>query len=243
MQETYKVKTGTFEGPLELLVDLIEKKKLAISEISLSNVTDDFIAYIKELGSLPLGYTANFIITAATLVLIKSKSLLPDLFLTDEEEENISDLKKRLLLYKLYRSVAEKTKLIFGKKILWKRQYPKIMPIFVPDKNISVAVLHEALKSAVLNVPKKESVPEAIIQKAITIEEMMGNLTERITQTMSLSFKKFSNHGGGQGKDEKVFVIVSFLAILELVKQGIVAVKQESQFEDIYVEKMTIESI
>lgn len=242
MQETYKVKTVAFEGPLELLVDLIEKKKLAISEISLSKVTDDFISYIKELGTLPLGYTANFIITAATLVLIKSKSLLPDLLLTDEEEGNISDLKKRLLLYKLYRGVAEKIKVIFAKKILWKRQYSKIVPMFVPDKNISVKVLHEALKSAVLNVPKKESVPEAIIQKAITIEEMMGNLTERITSAMSLSFKKFANHGGKQNKDGKVFVIVSFLAILELVKQGIVAVKQDSQFEDIHVEKMTIET-
>ncbi len=240
MQGTYKVKTQAFEGPLELLVELIEKRKLAISEISLSKVTDDFIAHLKELGSLPLGYTANFIITAAALVLIKSRSLLPNLLLTEEEEGNISELKRRLVIYKFFREVGEKIRSVFGKHALRKRPYPKIIPVFVPDKSITTLALEQAMLDVLNNIPKKERLPEVLISKTITIEEMIENLTERIKETLRLSFKEFSGHGPGRGKEEKVFVIVSFLAILELIKQGIVAVKQEREFEDIQIERLAM---
>ena len=237
MDTAYTVKTPSFEGPLELLLDLIEKKKLAVSDISLSGVTDDFISYLKTLSGIPIAYTANFIVTAATLVLIKSKSLLPNLSLTDEEEGSIDELKRRLEIYSLYKTAGETLKKIFGNGVLFKRPYPPVTPIFVPDSSLTKERLEDALREAITNVPAEEELPEATVAKAVTLEEMIGNLTERIEKSMTLSFQKFSAEGARSKKEEKVFVIVSFLAILELVKQGIVAVRQETEVDDIRIER------
>ena len=83
---SFKVKTSSFEGPLDLLLDLIEKRKLFINDVSLAKVTDDFIAHIKQFDDLPMAESAHFILIASTLLLIKSKSLLQELNLTEEEK-------------------------------------------------------------------------------------------------------------------------------------------------------------
>ncbi|MDE2172553.1 MAG: segregation/condensation protein A, partial [Patescibacteria group bacterium] len=97
---TFTVKTQTFEGPLDLLLDLIEKRKFFISDISLAKVTDDFITHIKQFENMPMGESAHFILVASTLLLIKSKSLLPELALSVEEQGDIRDLETRLKIYK-----------------------------------------------------------------------------------------------------------------------------------------------
>jgi len=238
METAYTVKTPTFEGPLELLLDLIERKKLSVSNISLSKVTDDFISYLKTLSGIPVSYTAHFIVIAATLVLIKSKSLLPDLSLTDEEEGSIDELKRRLETYALYKKAGEALKKVFGSNILFKRPYSPITPIFVPSHSLTKNFLAGALKETIDNTPVPKELPEATVVKTITLEEMIGSLTERIEKSMTLSFQKFSAEGTRGRKEGKVFVIVSFLAILELVKQGIVAVRQETEFDDINIERV-----
>ncbi|MEK7129065.1 MAG: ScpA family protein [Patescibacteria group bacterium] len=243
MHTEYKVKTSAFEGPMELLLSLIEKRKLFINEISLAQVTDDFMSYLKRLGTLPIGYTANFIITAATLVLIKSRSLLPNLLLTEEEEGDISDLRRRLELYRLFKNAGEKISSTFGKHIMFKRQYRAIMPVFVPDKSLNLANIQQSVIDMLASAPKKEALTETTVQKAISMEEMMENLTLRIKETMRMSFKQFSNHHANPKKDGKIFIIVSFLALLELVKQGIIAVRQENKFGDIDIEGLAEQKI
>src|SRR3989344_7391616 len=97
MAETeFKIKTEIFEGPLDLLLNLIEKHKVFINDVSLTKVTDDFINYIKSFANLPISHTANFILVASTLLLLKSRSLLPILELSPEEEQSITDLETRL---------------------------------------------------------------------------------------------------------------------------------------------------
>lgn len=100
MPPAFTIKTQVFEGPLDLLLNLVEKKKLFINDIALSKVTDDFIAYIQSFEAMPIGDAAHFILIASTLLLIKSKSLLPTLNLTEEEEVGIQDLETRLKIYK-----------------------------------------------------------------------------------------------------------------------------------------------
>src|SRR5437868_2863344 len=95
----YSVKTAVFEGPLDLLLDLIEKRKLFVSDVSVSQVTDDFVSYIEGHEQFPLEESAEFIVVASTLMLIKSRSLLPSLPLTDDETASIEDLEARLKLY------------------------------------------------------------------------------------------------------------------------------------------------
>ena len=99
MESSYNVKTHIFEGPLDTLLSLIEKRKLFINDISLAQVADDYISYVRSLTDFPLADSAHFVLIASTLVLIKSKSLLPNLSLTEEEQSNIDDLEDRLKHY------------------------------------------------------------------------------------------------------------------------------------------------
>ncbi|HWP61085.1 MAG TPA: segregation/condensation protein A, partial [Candidatus Paceibacterota bacterium] len=99
MTDTFAIKGEAFEGPLEALLDLIESRKLSISEISLAEVCDAYLAHIEQLPQLPLGETAQFILVASTLLLIKSRSLLPSLELTADERESVEELERRLACY------------------------------------------------------------------------------------------------------------------------------------------------
>src|SRR4051794_29176459 len=100
-RSVHVVKTPVYEGPLDLLLELIEKRKLLINDISLAAVTDEYIAKINSLSELPVGETADFIALAATLLLIKSRSLLPTLALSGEEERDIKELEYRLAVYQI----------------------------------------------------------------------------------------------------------------------------------------------
>lgn len=238
MDSTYNVKTHIFEGPLDTLLTLIEKRKLFISDISLAQVADDYIGYVKSLADFPIAESAHFILIASTLVLIKSKSLLPTLNLTEEEEQSIDDLEDRLKQYQKYKALSVHLRERFGMHVEYLRLPSKEkVVVFTPDKNTTVPRIYETIKSVINQIPKKELVPKAVVQKVISLEEMMDNLAQRITQSMKMSFKDFSGHG----KAEKVNVIVSFLAMLELVKQGIINVRQDVEFSDIEIERDVVE--
>ena len=237
MESSYNVKTHIFEGPLDTLLALIEKRKLFINDISLAQVADDYIEYVKSLGDFPIADSAHFILIASTLVLIKSKSLLPTLTLTEEEEQNIGDLEARLKEYQKYKELSRHLRERFGMNVEYLRLPGKEkLVVFTPDKNISTNRIFDTIKSVINALPKKEIVPKAIVQKVISLEETIENLTKRITESMKMSFKDFA----GIGRAEKVNVIVSFLAMLELVKQGIIQVRQDKDFHDIEMENQTI---
>ena len=108
--------------------------------------------------------------------------------------------------------------------------------VFAPDKNTTVTRIENTIRSLIASLPKKELVPHAVVQKVISLEEMIENLTVRIQKSFKMSFKDFA----GVGKEEKVTVIVSFLAMLELVKQGIIHVRQDKDFHDIEIETDTV---
>ena len=254
MDSDYHVKTHIFEGPLDTLLSLIEKRKLFINDISLAQVADDYIAYVKSLESYPLNSSetsigrranarlaiadsAHFILIASTLVLIKSKSLLPTLSLSEEEEHNIEDLEARLREYQKYKALSEHLRKRFNIHVEYLRQPSKgKVIVFTPDENITVGRIVETIKAVIMQIPKKEFVPKTIVKQVISLEEMMDNLAKRITENMRMSFKEFA----GVGKTEKVNVIVSFLAMLELVKQGVIQVRQDKDFQNIEMESQTI---
>jgi len=234
MATSYKVKTEHFEGPLDLLLTLIEKRKLHINDVSLGQVADDYVEYTKKLDQFPISETANFIYIASTLVLIKSRSLLPNLSLTTEEKESIEDLEERLRLYKQARDLSEHLKKNFGKNIIFTRtpSQKTIKPVFSPDKSMTIQNLFESIKGILKNLPTKDFIPQIIVEKVISLEEAMNNLTERITASLNIGFREFSN----TSKEDKINMIVHFLAMLELVKQGIISVTQDKHFEEIRME-------
>ncbi len=228
----FTVKQQSFEGPLDVLLNLIEKRKLFINDISLAKVADDYLAYIKALDQFPLADSANFVLVASTLVLIKSKSLLPNLELTNEEQGDIADLERRLKIYRRIKELSVGVKESFGKDISFSPEQRKVEPIFSPDKSMTVPALVAAMKDVLKNLPRKEFLPKAIVAKVMSLEEMITHLTKRVSDSLRMSFREFSK----SDKANKVHVIVSFLAMLELVKQGVISVAQEKHFDDIVME-------
>lgn len=230
---TYNVKTDVFEGPLDALLSMIEKRKLSISDISLAKVADDYVAYVRSQVDFPLGDSASFILVASTLVLIKSKTLLPTLSLSEEEERSIDDLEARLTLHQEYKQKAEELGKLFGKNILFS-PIPKKQTtvVFAPDRKTTRQGMHEAILRVIEQMPKPKAVVHTTIRSVISLEEAIVNLTERIGKHLKLNFKEFAQ----TGKAEKVSVVVHFLAMLELVKQGVIQVKQERPFQDIEME-------
>lgn len=229
----FTIKTQSFEGPLDLLLDLIEKRKLFISDISLAKVTDDFIAHVRAFEQMPMGESAHFILIASTLLLIKSKSLLPELSLTEEEKGDIQDLEMRLKIFKRIKDASVHVQKLFGAEMIFTQSATRSMqPVFAPAPEFTLEKALYSLKDLINRLPKKENLPKHVVQKVISLEDMIGTLTTRITSSLRMSFKQFT----GEHKGEKVNVIVSFLAMLELVKDGVLHVTQERDFDDIQME-------
>lgn len=227
----FLVKAGSYEGPFELILDLIEKRQLLVNDIALAEVTDDYIQHVRGHGTFPMEDVAEFIGVAATLLLIKSKSLIPDLELSEEEEEDMDDLKRRLQQYERVRDAMRELSRLFGTNVMVSAGERIPEPVFSPARDLTLERIADALKDALATLEKEaEKLPEARVRPLVTIEEMMSTLLTRVQTAMTLSFKQFAGSA-----TEKVEVIVSFLALLELVKEGAVEAAQHESFSDIRI--------
>ncbi|MDD2657338.1 MAG: ScpA family protein [Candidatus Pacebacteria bacterium] len=226
----FSIKTGSYEGPFEVLLDLIEARKLLVNELALASITEDFIQHVRAQATFPVEETANFIQIAATLLLIKSKSLIPDLALSEDESADVEDLKRRLAAYEKVREASRELSRLFGKQVMLPAGERALEPMFAPSRDLTTGGIAEAMVRVLAAREEVEELPEARVKPLVTIEEMMDQLAKRVQSAMTLSFKDF--HGGTK---EKVEVIVSFLALLELVKQGAVAAEQFGEHGDIRI--------
>lgn len=233
----YRVKQEKFEGPLDLLLELIQGEKLSINEISLAKVTDEFIAYLKTLGgegSADQEVLAEFLVVAATLLLIKSRSLLPQFQVNPEEEESIHELEQRLAEYQRLKELAAELGRMAagGPKSFSREAYAGRGPVFYPPKNFSVAMLEEAFRAVIAALPKIGKLAEEKIKKIISLEEKIKELQKLLQRRVERAFSELV-----AGAKEKVEIIVSFLAILELAKQKLIALEQKEAFGDIRIRK------
>ncbi len=222
------VKTEIYEGPLDLLLELIEKRKLLINDLSLATVTDEYIAQLNRMEGLPVEETAQFVSLAATLLLIKSRSLLPLISLSEEETRDIKELEYRLALYQLVKEAArELFKHMESTSMLQEGIPPETPPQFLPDQSITIGKLHEGVLRLIEGFPKIETLPSVAVQKILSIEEVVESLSQRISGAMRLSFREVSKNSETDLKLVRHDLIVHFLALLELVKQGIIKATQE----------------
>ncbi len=236
---TYTIKTANYEGPFNLLLNLVEERKLFINDISLAAVTEDYLKYVNSLSSLSPVEASSFLIVAATLILVKSKSLLPNLSLTDEEQSDIKSLEERLRLYELFNRLSLNIKNNFGEQVIFAPlERKRNILIFLPDNQITRDSMMTFARETLGNMPVKTILPEVEVRKVISIEEMILKLTDRIQTTLKTSFKNFA--GGFATREEKIFVIVGFLAMLELVRNGILEAVHESDDGDIMIQKLEI---
>lgn len=225
----FHIKQEVYEGPIEVLLDLVEKRKLFVNDVSLAAVTDEFISYIQEKGMHPES-VASFLSVAATLLLIKARSLLPNIELTQEESESISDLERRLVLLGLVTEASKWLTQKYGKKIAFEGVSRMSGVVFAPDPALTIDMLAPLVTGVLVRVPPPApQKPEARVFKTISIAEVIDTLHERIQKALSaVTFNDIVVHTPDEDdKQKKVYVIVSFLGMLELVRRGFVNAEQE----------------
>jgi len=244
----YEVSLEKFNGPLDLLFSLIEEKKMAINEISLAQATDQFLGYFKKLQEDALNkpesisstdyqrILADFLVIASRLILIKSRSLLPNLVLTKEEEGDIKELEERL---KIYQQIK-----IWGRELgkwtkdrplyLSRESYFNLPTIFYPPKNIHSAELVEIYEKFLKTLPQIEKLEEQNLKRVITLEQKIQELKTRINTAVEASFADISN-----GVKTKIDIILSFLAVLMLFRSKILELSQDKLFGDIKIKQRT----
>ncbi len=231
--ESFQVQIEKFSGPLGLLLELIEQRNLNITDISISQVTNDYLSFLNT-NTISSNEMADFLVIASTLLLIKSKAILPTLSLSRDEEEEIIDLKDRLALYKFF-----KDKSVFIKeRVLTKEYFFSHEPFldeairFSPPPNLKLDDLRNAFLKA-LEIYKQEN--HIYSSKKIRI---LINLKERIQQLLSHFTKgnKYNFKDLVKNKENKIDVIVNFLAILHLTKEGVIFVDQDKNFSDIKID-------
>lgn len=232
----YNVKTDKFEGPMDLLLELIEKEKLNITELSLAHVADQYLEYIRSEKGIKLENLAEFLSVAAKLILIKSRALLPLLQFDEEEEEEIKDLAKQLEEYKKFKEAS----MVIGKmseagKISYGRpSFAGVQTIFYPPEDINIFDFRKYFQLVLQEIPIVEKLDEEIVREVITLEEKINDLQNTLRQRVEMSFAELTH-----GAADKIDVILSFLAMLEMVKQRIIDVEQSELFQEIRLRNKT----
>jgi segregation and condensation protein A len=226
----YKIKLDQFEGPLELLLNLIEEQKLDVTRLSLAKVADGYLAYIEKKDSITLGNLADFLTVASRLILIKSKALLPMLSLTAEEEEEIKDLEVQLAEYRKFKETAKKIGALANspRAGFSRESFLGVGLFFYPPTDFNIFDFKKTFSRILSEIPVIEKLEEEMVREVITLEEKISHLQEVLKKRIETTFSEITN-----GAKDKIEIIVSFLAMLEMVKQRIVQVEQKSLFEEI----------
>jgi len=229
-----QIKVDQFEGPLDLLLQLIEQQQLDVSTMALASVTEQFLVYVKNLQEKNPINLADFLVIAAKLLVIKSKSLLPNLDLGPEEEEAAFDLTTQLLLYKKYKEAAKYLRrLDLTRRQSWTRDVELSDRVsFLPDPDINIQSLAQSLRILAKELNDIVRLPQEIMKEVVSISEKIAHIQKLISTQVQTSLSSLLKDA-----KSKTEVIVTFLALLELTKQRIVSLEQSSHFEDIIITK------
>lgn len=229
------VRQEKFEGPLDLLLDLIKKEKLSINEISLAKVTDEYLSTVEALakeGGLDQEALAEFLVVAGELLLIKSRSLLPGAEVSSEEEISVEELERRLNTLKRMKEAAAVLGRMSGEKrfSLSREAYLGVAAVFYPPRSLKLEALASAFLKVYEALPKIQALAEEKIKKIVSLEEKIKELQAMLAEKVERAFSDII-----KGSKEKAEVIVSFLALLELAKQKLVELQQDGAFGEIKV--------
>lgn len=228
----YKVKLDKFEGPLDLLLDLIEKEKMDITQVSLSKVTDDYLRYLENSEDINPNLLADFLQVAAQLILLKSRNLLPELCLDNKEELSADDLQARLLEYKMFKDLSVQVGGLYGNNICFEQKFClNKNQAFYPGRNLNLKSLAWALTGLLGRFEKLEKLEERTIKETISIKEKISFIKDLISKQVCLKFNDLV-----VDKKSKLEKIISFLAVLELSKQHYLNVSQKNVFGDIIID-------
>ncbi len=229
-----RIKVEKFEGPLDLLLELIEAEKLDITEVSLATIADQFIVSLQQVERQNPDELADFLVVAAKLLLIKSRVLLP--FLSLGEDDDSRDLERQLKMYKVYFDAAKVLrKLLRRRRILYPREQLPPIPVFTPPQGLTADALHNVFASVLARLEPVVKIPREVYVRTLNLQEKIRSIRERLLAEASLNFTGLMGDSAS-----KVEVIVTFLALLELVKQRSIAVVQDGIFQDITIARLEV---
>ncbi len=226
----YHVRLEQFEGPMPLLLSLIEKEKLDITRLALACVADQYLDYIARTEDVPLPHLSQFLTVASRLLLLKSRALLPVLSFTNEEEEEIEDLERQLREYRRYREASVKLSRLFslGMRSFRRDSFVGVCEVFAPPAHVKVADVRETFAKVLGGISIPMPLEERVVEEVVTIEERMAFLESHILHRMEMAFSEVA----AESKD-RVEIVVSFLALLELVRRRSFTVDQGELFGEI----------
>src|SRR3989338_9868 len=229
---SYTVTMEQFEGPLGLLLSLIERRELDISQVSLASITEEYVAHLERVETVAPSELADFLVVASKLLYLKSKTLLPELAI--EDEESGADLADQLRMYKRFAQAADwfETMLGDGREAYVAPRQAIEASEFAPPLLLTTTDLFSALTSVIQRLQPYLDLPKRLMERTASVEEHIMHLKRRIAEGARVLFPEMAQ-SGSRGD-----MVTSFLALLELLKQKIVRVEQRSLFEDISIERV-----
>lgn len=226
-------KLEKFEGPLDFLLQLLDEQKLNISEIALSQVTEQFFSYLDKLEENRSEELADFLVIAARLIYTKSHHLLN--YLYPEEDESGPNLADQLKMYKKYIEASKDINRLWSAgKIAYGRIEPPLkIKEFVLPINAQLNNLHSAMTALVSRLKPPAPLPQVTIDHTISIKQKIDSIRELLRNTKQFNFREML--ASAKNKTE---IITNFLAILELIKDKFVFIKQDQAFADLIIKKV-----
>ena len=232
----YQVRLAAFEGPMELLLHLIQVNKIDIYDIPIAALTEQYMAYLAEMRRFDIEVASEFLVMAATLLLIKSRMLLPKTPKEAEEDEEIDpreELVRRIVEYQRYKKVSLEMAERAEEESRFVGRAPAELPVrLAPPQGLSVNDLWEAFRR-VLEVKRELTIPEAIVaHEEYRVEDQMQMIVERLlaSEDGATDFEDLFLTGT---RDE---LVATFLALLELIRRRVIIVRQPMLFGPFRVE-------
>jgi len=236
---SYRIRLENFEGPLDLLLFLIRKNEVDIYDIPIAEITRQYLEYVEVIKLLDLEYAGDFLIMASTLMRIKAKLLLPKPKSDEDEEELIDprlELVTRILEYKRFKEVAHKLHDIgerqskhYARAYFPNRSETEQQELVPPD-NVSLFTLITVFKKVIDNIPRETF--HEIKDIKVTTDEQIEYIINKLGIQEQISFiELFSDF------ESKIKVVVTFVALLELIKRNLILVNQATPFGEIWIRK------
>lgn len=227
----YTIQLEQFSGPLDLLFNLIDKEQLDISRISLAKVTDEFLTYLDQFEEeRPPAEIADFLYLASKLIYIKSTILLP--YINPEDEQEILEFERDLKFYQEFKGAVKSLRRTLNKNnyLFSREKFFLTENLFIPPKNVNLDKIFQAFSLVVKDLQKELAIVQKIRKRVISLVDKIEEMKKILKEVEKLELVSFIKN-----KKTKTEMVYSFLAVLELVKRGVVELKQESIFGDINV--------
>jgi segregation and condensation protein A len=234
----YNVKVPVFEGPLDLLLHLIKENKLDIYDIPISVITRQYLDYLELMKELNLEIASEFLVIASTLIYIKSRMLLPkdETIETEEQEDPRAGLVQRLLEYQAFKEASGELR---KREEVWTGAYMR-PPMEIdkskiePDLDTYLFEVHIFDLVGALNKILSKAPPEEvrITKETLTVKDRIAAIIDKLEQDKTIKFESLF-----EDDNRRVHIIVTFLALLEILRLGVVRVYQDGKFETIWIIK------